>query len=97
MSYSRWSNSRWYTFWSVFWPNGFRTGESNLKLNQLFEISGVATFTYQELKNERAACIKAVKAKNRGATQEDIVKLEGYMDEFIADVDKEYNFKKMRR
>jgi len=53
MSYSRWSSSKWYTFWS--------TDGGKLKDEQTFEImidlARSIRFTYKELKEDRDYCI----------------------------------------
>ena len=61
MSYSRWSNSRWYTFWSSMgaeqtqykWPT------QRLKDNQIFEICDMPSYfiTYGELKSRSRSAI----------------------------------------
>lgn len=49
MSYSRWSNSTWYTFWSAGSPEGF-----NKKQEQIFEICDFPSYsvTYKQIKDD---------------------------------------------
>lgn len=56
MSYSRWSNSIWYTFWSSCSPNDI------FKKDQIFEIcdfDGIQ-FSYEELKEDIEGCLQKV-------------------------------------
>lgn len=56
MSYSRWSNSIWYTFWTTASPN-------NKRIDQLFEICDFPQllFTYSQLTEDLDKCISEVK------------------------------------
>lgn len=49
MSYSRWSNSLWYTYWS--------STSSNTINDQVFEICGVTSFTYKEIIDDIEKCL----------------------------------------
>jgi|WetSurMetagenome_2_1015567.scaffolds.fasta_scaffold772176_2 hypothetical protein len=50
MSFSRWSNSLWYTYWE---------STSSLKRDeQTFTICGVVSFTYKELKENLEVCLE---------------------------------------
>ena len=49
MSFSRWSNSIWYTYWS--------STESNKRDEQCFAICMVSSFTYKELKEDIELCL----------------------------------------
>lgn len=116
MSYSRWSNSIWYTYWS--------SSSGDDKDSQVFSICDLSCpvdFTYKQLKESVDSCIKQVCDLNAtphtGKILSDIVRgengeidmiyedieyqpryfsdkelqeLKGYMEDFIADVDKEY-------
>jgi hypothetical protein len=86
MSYSRWSNSIWYTYWS--------TGCSDKKNKQTFCICSVATFTYKQLKDDIYKCLKEIKKKYPTCTDYEIEELRGYMKEFMADVEHEFTTKK---
>ena len=56
MSYSRWSYSRWYTFWSSVYGTdmNFKLPTQELKNKQTFEICDLQTFyiTYGEIKEK---------------------------------------------
>ena len=59
MSYSRWSNSFWYTYWSS------ESGET--RDEQVFEICDLAcplSFTYAELKGDLTSCLQVVYNEN---------------------------------
>ena len=71
MSYSRWSNSRFYTFWCS--SSGMGRDE------KVFDVCGDKSFTYKELKDDIEGCLRAI----RGIDPE----LRGYMNEFIVDVE----------
>lgn len=53
MSYSRWSNSTWYTFWSAFTSEEYKWPSKKLKNSQVFEICDLPSyrFTYGELQD----------------------------------------------
>jgi hypothetical protein len=59
MSYSRWSNSVWYTYWAAVSP------ADNQDINkQIFEICDLARsqrFTYKEINEDLTACLNTVK------------------------------------
>ena len=52
MSYSRWCDSRWYTFWC--------SGDSKAKESQLFAICPYHVFSYQELTDDLEGCLDTV-------------------------------------
>lgn len=56
MSFSRWSNSRWYTYWA---ENSKKPG-SNKRIDQIFEICSNTQFTYSELKENIDKCLEIV-------------------------------------
>lgn len=96
MSYSRWSNSYWYTFWSV--PLSDRDGSEN-RDNAIFEICDVAHFTAKELRDNLDGCLQYVEmtiAQNYKpeyrVTEERRKELIGYIRQFLEDVDEEYPF-----
>lgn len=85
LSYSRWLNSCWYTFWPV--------SESNNKDEQIFEICDIDSnlrFTYRELKTNIDFCIETVKIKYEKLCfrNSDYEELKEYMEQFIEDVEK---------
>ena len=61
MSYSRWSNSRWYTFWSAMGaePTEYKWPTQKLKDSQVFEICDMPSYyiTYGELKRRSRSAI----------------------------------------
>lgn len=66
MSYSRWSNSRWYTFWSAMGAESteYRWPTQKLKDNQVFEICDMPSYfiTYGDLIHKsRSKVLKEVK------------------------------------
>jgi hypothetical protein len=82
MSYSRWIDSSWYTFWC--------TTKSEEKDDQEFSIDCEIHFTYKELRNDLAGCLKKIKEHFPKATRKEIAELRGYIQDFILDVAKEY-------
>jgi len=102
MSYSRWGNSVWYTYWC--------STESKKRDDQLFDICGTHAFTYGELKTRGIdGCIEKLKdiitEKNNeenkmkqenmfvghNYTTEEYEELKGYIREFMKDVEDEFN------
>jgi len=87
MSYSRWSNSYWYTYWHAC--------DSNYMDEQLLSVDCDKVFTYKELKEDIQICVKRVRQRieddkeNRTKlpTEEEYKELEEYMKEFIQDVE----------
>lgn len=95
MSYSRWSNSRWYTFWSSI---GSETTEckfptKKLKRSQTFEICDLPSYfiTYGDIEDKSMdQILKEVKETfidNNPPTLEELKELEGYLLRFKEDVD----------
>ena len=83
MSYSRWTDSVWYTFWCV--------SDSDKKEEQLFDICNVATFTYQELKDDMNKCIQHIKEQYPDDYSDlDYEEVKIYIKRFLKDVDVEY-------
>jgi hypothetical protein len=83
MSYSRWSNSRWYTFWSA--------AEACEKNREVFDICTVCQFTYYQLKNDLGSCLARVRKLDSKATDLEIDELEVYMKLFMKDIDEHYS------
>ena len=79
MSYSRWSNSRFYTY--------YLAEDTWHKDGQRFDISGVACFCYADLKNDIEGCLKKVRGIDPEATETQIEELRGYMKSFMYDVE----------
>ena len=86
MSYSRWSNSVWYTYDSSSLDN-------NIRDDQCFTICTVASFTYKELKEDMEKCLNVACHKqcltdngydeSLKPTPEEREELNGYMLRFI--------------
>lgn len=80
MSYSRWSNSSWYTYYCA--------SESLERDEQLFDVCAIKAFTYRDLKDNLQGCLDGLKADQcKDATQKELEELKGYMLEFIDDVE----------
>jgi len=91
MSYSRWSNSRWYTFWHA--------SSGKTKNTQIFEICDVASFTYKDLKENAQKCVgkvmqmlgrRNIRNKADPITEAEKIELLRYMQAFIEDVEMEF-------
>lgn len=83
MAYSRWSNSRWFTIYLA-------SGEKE-KSEQIFDICGVAHFTYAQLMENIEGCLQdTVNKCESPPTQEELEELRGYMCEFLKDVEEEF-------
>ena len=83
MSYSRWSNSCFYTFWCA--------SKATCRDEEIFDVCAVKSFTYKELVDDIDACITDIKNIETDHTEEELKELKGYMLEFIEDVKEEYN------
>lgn len=90
MSYSRWIQSAFYTYWC--------SSKVNDKHNELFAChtslseTGQQMFTYKECKEIINDTILLYKKINDIAlTEEEVEELVGYMKEFVLDVDLEYS------
>ena len=95
MAYSRWSNSRWYTYWSS-------SSSSPLKkITQVLRVHGITDFNYAELKKDKQKCLDSLQEICRGyaspPTAEDIEDMSKIFDRFIADVDKHFQEKWKKR
>ena len=89
MSYSRWSNSSFYTYWC--------SSDAKCKEDELFDICGVKMFIYSELNTDIEKCLKEIeeigKKDNKIPYTDDeiYIELRGYMNSFIANVTEEYD------
>ena len=79
MSYSRWSNSFWYTYYACSYS--YERGE------QAFDVCGVKCFYYGELKENMESALTEVKKLCPEATEKELQELKGYMEEFMVDVE----------
>jgi len=80
MSYSRWSNSKWYTYWCV------QDEETENYNTALFTVCSVKTFTAKKLRDALDYCISEVQAKCP-STDAEIDELKGYITRFLEDVE----------
>lgn len=101
MSYSRWSNSRWYTFWSAMGaePTQYKWPTQRLKDNQVFEICDIPShfITYGDLKSRSRREIlleieESFAEDKRKPTWDELLELQDYFDRFIKDVDDHFKF-----
>jgi hypothetical protein len=79
VSYSRWSNSIWYTYYACSY--------SYERDEQAFDVCGARCFYYGELKENLEGCITEVKKLCPESTEEEVQELKGYISEFIDDVE----------
>ncbi len=98
MSYSRWSNSYWYTYWSDFPIEGYLYDDN--KLYQAFTIccwDKTFYFTYDRLKMDMDGCIKEVEDFDKDLPKDEtgrillMNELKDYMFKFLYDMEKQYN------
>jgi len=84
MSYSRWSNSTWYTFWLVQDP------KTENRDTAIFCICGVCNFTAKELLDDVGKCIATLRDMDHKYTVEELNELKLYIFRFLDDVNKDY-------
>lgn len=89
MSYSRWLESYWYTYWCVKMKDEIETRD-----NAMFEVCAIACFTAHELRTDMESCIKRALLACENNTfqpiESEIDDLREFMKEFLADVDEKY-------
>jgi hypothetical protein len=85
MSYSRWGNSRWYTYWCVHPTDSVEDID-----NAIFKVCGVLQFSAKELRADITGCAKKAADIDGAETLGEIKELEGYMKGFLDDVDANY-------
>lgn len=90
MAYSRWSNSCWYTYWSSSSKDKIEDRD-NAIFEILYSLNEGGSFTSEELRNDREACICLIRDKCTDAKEEEIEELNEYIDEFLIDVEIEYD------
>ena len=86
MSYSRWVNSCFYTYWC--------SSKSERKEDELFachvDLASQVMITYEECKRIENS-LMSIKGKiNQIKDDEEATELQGYIKEFISDVDHKY-------
>jgi len=84
MSYSRWSNSTWYTFWSV---SDAKCKEDEV-LSLWLSIDSTKDWTYNELKSWT---VETVLENYKDITQAEAEEAFEYIKYFLEDVEKEYD------
>jgi len=91
MSYSRWSNSCWYTYYCVTY--------SDKRDDQIFMVCAITSFTYGELKKDLSECInkvqkmtRKIKSPAKNYTKKEFDELKGYILEFIDDIEHDVSF-----
>ncbi len=90
MSYSRWGESRWYTFWAC------QDDATENRDTAIFEICADASFTAAELRADIKTCVDLAAATEElrhdgpRVPDQERQELQGYMADFLADVDEVY-------
>ena len=97
MSYSRWSNSKWYTFWSGCGTTQFKLPTQKLKNCQTFQIVDMpgTKITYGELMDRGIyRILQDVRDVYLGEyiTENEIFELKMYLLEFMIDVDNHFRW-----
>ena len=89
MSYSRWGDSVWYTYWTC-GPDDEDRDTATLVVSTASES---AWLTAKDIRDNIADCLRRVQEINIGVnlTAADMHELAGYMIEFLDDVDEEYS------
>jgi len=82
VSYSRWSNSCWYTYWQA-GTDG--VDDSALLVHHVAGEHG-NLFTAKQLRDDIGKCLADAKADAPDSTACDLEELRGYMNEFVSDV-----------
>ena len=83
MAYSRWSTSKWYTYWSCY--------SGATKDEQVLVIDGDFDFTYEQLTANLDNCMSLVKEKHPDYQQKDFEELKQYINNFIEHVDEVFS------
>ena len=87
MSYSRWINSKFYTYWAA--NNGvYDKGDEVFLVHH--DLTTYRGFTYKECKEMIGDVLKIKGKLNFIDNDKEAEELQGYMERFVADVDKEY-------
>ena len=91
MSYSRWINSYWYTFWKAQEEETYDTA-----IFCICRFESDINFTSKQLREQFEKCIDTIKMKERKASEEALNEVAGYMCEFLKDVEEEYGTEKRK-
>jgi len=91
MSYSRWSNSRWYTYWRI------QSKDTENRETAIFDVCGCTHFSAKQLRDNMDGCLSITEDKeNHNCKKEYKVKedeldeLRIYMRRFLDNVDSHY-------
>ncbi len=84
MSYSRWNDSYWYTFWCV------QDSKTENRDTCIFEICGLTYFTAKELRKDLDKCMNIVRKKDPDVVENQIIELKTYIKRFLNNVDGAY-------
>jgi len=85
MSYSRWTNSDWYTIWCA------QDEATENRDTALFHIVCCKTFTAKQLRDDLKSCMDQACDPSRHVDRPvNRVQLEGFVAEFLSDVDAKY-------
>ena len=87
MSYSRWIDSKFYTYWAS--KNEVYDKEDEVFLVH-HDLRSYRGFTYTECKGMIGDILKIKGKMNFVDDDSEAEELQGYMERFVADVDKEY-------
>jgi len=87
MSYSRWGNSAWYSFWS----SNSGTSRDEQVLSLWYSIGQTKDWLYETLKTWSVA---DVLNNYTDVTEDEAQEAYGYIQEFLADVEEEYHASK---
>ena len=82
MSYSRWGNSHWYTFWLAQEDEDYDTAT--------FCICSLTQFKAITIREQFDECINIVRSMDEKASDAEINELRGYMRSFLEEVDSKY-------
>lgn len=92
MSYSRWTNSYWYTYWQTA-PEDVKEDRNTARFCICVLAGKDFIFSSKDLRENRSNCLKKVRMDDKYASNEEIRELNNYMNSFIKDVDNDYPLK----
>ena len=84
MSYSRWMNSKWYSFWH----SSNAKHKENEVLSLWLDMEQTKDWTYEQL---LSFTVEDIGKAYTGITLAEAEEAWGYIQEFLADVDEEYD------
>lgn len=84
MSYARWSNSRWYAYWSG--PDSDEDIQGRQSVQFFSTCGGSYSFSDDEIEENLDGCLDCLKAECPGATPGDLVEAKKILEEFLLDV-----------